>query len=175
MSNPIISYTFWILVNKCSKILGVIPQLTLCLLVPPSMSPSMVCVFPLPVYWEKPIIFSDHNKSISFSCSKQEQVQIKHKIYYTKNFTIITVLEYTLIIQSNAKQTNWNNKSTRAGASKPMTHLTISKHAAVVASHAIFYHWQTSYFKEILLSYQSCKVWEPTKFVQQFQQKKNIL
>ena len=40
-----------------------------------------------------------------------------------------------------------------------MTHLTISKHAAVVASHAIFYHWQTSYFKEILLSYQACEVW----------------
>lgn len=106
----------------------------------------------------KPIIISDH-KSTSFSYSKQEeQVQIKHKISYSKNFTISTVLEYTLIIQSNAKQTNWNNKSTRAGASKPMTHLTISKHAAVVASHAIFYHWQTSYFKEILLSYQSCEV-----------------
>lgn len=42
--------TFWILWNMYSKTLGVMPQLTLCLRVPPSISPSIVCVLPLPVY-----------------------------------------------------------------------------------------------------------------------------
>lgn len=46
------AHTFWILENRYSKTLGVIPQLTLCLRVPPSISPSIVWVFPLPVCTE---------------------------------------------------------------------------------------------------------------------------
>jgi hypothetical protein len=65
---------FWILKNRCSNTRGVIPQCSLFLRVPFSMSPSIVWVLPLPVY-QKPDRFFKHKyskcKSAAANCNSR--------------------------------------------------------------------------------------------------------
>lgn len=119
----IFTLTFWILENMYSNTLGVIPQSALCLRVPPSISPSMVCVFPLPVCTGRHRV-AKYKTSIKFKSSSHCDMKIGK--YFWKQ--ILESLSYY-----------W------------ATYLSIGKHTTIVASHTVFHHGYSSSFKEHLL------------------------